>query len=150
MHDNGSVCKISVDGTDFRIYEPTPFDPMWFSHKFKGPGVRYEIGLNIQTGDLVWAHGPFPCGRFPDRKIAKEEGLKDCLDDGEMYVADGGYRGGIHSETPNGLNNLDQRMKQVVRARHETINRRFKQFNILAKVFRHTTKKTPHCFHGDS
>ena len=38
-------CWISLDGTDFRIQEPTPFDPKWFSHKFKGPGLRYEIGV---------------------------------------------------------------------------------------------------------
>lgn len=49
------------------------------------------------------------------------------LDDNEKYLADGGYRDGQqYSETPNGLNNDDQRMKAAARARHETANRRFK------------------------
>lgn len=39
---NGDICHVSIDGTDFRIYEPTPFSPRWFSHKFKGPGLQYH------------------------------------------------------------------------------------------------------------
>ena len=49
-------CRISVDGTDERICEPTPFGPKWYSHKFHGPGLRYEIGIGIETGYIVWAH----------------------------------------------------------------------------------------------
>ena len=60
---------MSIDGTDCRIQEPTPFDPLWYSHKFNGPGVRYEVGICIQTGWIVWVHGPFPAGDFPDIKI---------------------------------------------------------------------------------
>ena len=106
---------------DIRRCEPTPFNPRWYSHKFKGPGVRYEIGLNIQTGDIVWANGPFACGAYLDKKIAKEEGLEDCLEDGEWYIADAGYRGGC-AETPSGQNNNEQWMQSKVRARHETLN----------------------------
>jgi hypothetical protein len=39
---------IPTDGTDFRIFELTEFDPKWFSHKFRGPGVHYEIGVAFQ------------------------------------------------------------------------------------------------------
>ena len=42
----GTNTFISLDGTDFRIPEPTVFDPKWFSHKFNGPGLRYEIALH--------------------------------------------------------------------------------------------------------
>ena len=105
------MCKISVDGTDFHIYEPTPFNRKWYSHKFKGPGVRYEIRRCIQTGDIVWVNGPFPCGAYPDRKIATQEGLEDGLDDCERYVCDGGIYG-PRAEKPNGLNNADQYKKK--------------------------------------
>ena len=94
---------MSVDGTDFRINEPQPFSPAWYSHKFKGAGVRYEVAICLQTGDVIWLNGPFPCGTYSDRVIARYEGLDDALDDGEMYVADGGYRDGyIRAETPTG------------------------------------------------
>jgi hypothetical protein len=49
----GNECLVSVDGTDFQINEPTPFSKGYYSHKFNGPGLRYEIALNIMTGDIV-------------------------------------------------------------------------------------------------
>ena len=137
MRDNGSICKATIDGTDFAIQEPSPFDPNWYSHKFHGPGVRYEVGVCIQTGWIVWVNGPFPCGTT-DLQIARSWLIEE-LDDGEKYLADGGYNdGGQYSETPNGLNNPDQRMKATARARHETANSRFKEFGILAQTYRHT------------
>ena len=39
--------KASVDGTDFRIQDPVPFSEKWYSYKFKGPGLRYEVGLSV-------------------------------------------------------------------------------------------------------
>lgn len=45
MKDNGSICKVTVDGTDFLINEPTPFNKKWCSHKFKHAALRYEIGI---------------------------------------------------------------------------------------------------------
>ena len=140
MRDNESTCKVTIDGTDFRIYEPAPFDPKWYSHKFHGPGLRYEVGVCIQTGWIVWRNGPFPCSKN-DLQIARSWLIYE-LDQGEKYLADGGYRdGGQFSETPNGLNNPDQKMKALARARHETVNRRFKQFGILSQRFRHSLNK---------
>lgn len=134
---NSDICRVSIDGTDFRIYEPTPFSPRWFSHKFKGPGLRYEVGVAIHTGWLVWIHGSFPCGEWPDLRIA-HDALIYCLDPGELYVADAGYGdGNQYSLTPNGLHNFDQWQMATVRARHETVNKRFKQWGALKRVFRH-------------
>ena len=90
MQDNESICKMTVDGTDCRIEEPQPFDRQWYSHKFRGPGVRYKIGLYIQTGCIVWVNGPFPCGSWPDLKIARAD-IFHKLAPGEKILADGGY-----------------------------------------------------------
>jgi DDE superfamily endonuclease len=136
MSDNGSICKITVDGTDCRIQEPQPFCTKWYSHKFKGPGIRYEVGLCIQTGWIVWINGPFPCGSHPDIKIARSW-LFDLLEPGEKVLADGGYRdGGVHAVTPTGLHNEDDYMKSVARSRHETVNGRIKNFHILKNIYR--------------
>lgn len=55
---------------------------------------RYEIGLNIYNGNnIVWAFGGFPCGAYPDIKIARELYV-NMVDPGEMTVADDGYRDG--------------------------------------------------------
>lgn len=83
---------MTVDGTDFRIEQPTEFSKRWYSHKFKGPGLRYEVALSILGGDIVWTNGPFPCGSWPDISIFRA-GLIDELRPMEMVEADKGYRG---------------------------------------------------------
>ena len=128
------------------INEPAPFNPHWYSVKFRGPGVRYEIGLNIQTGDIVWVNGPYPCGHFPDPQIAQlPGGLEDSLGPNEFYLCDGVYRFRPMSVTPTGYNNPDDRMKSIARARHETVNSRFKRFGILRQRFRHDLLKHRCC-----
>lgn len=135
--DPGQVCLITVDGTDFWIYEPEPFDDKWYSHKINGPALRYEVGVCIKTGWIVWINGPFPAGRYPDLTIARLS-LIHFLDDGEYYCADGGYSDGNQwSNTPNGLHDYEQRTKSLARARHETVNRRFKIFDCLKQQYRH-------------
>jgi hypothetical protein len=139
MKDNGSQCKVTVDGTDFRIMEPSPFDPKWLSEKFNGPGVKYEIAVCIQTGWIVHINGPYPCGQWHDLTIARNDlcyKLYDAAND-EKALADGGYNDGYEFfETPTGHNNEDQRMKAVARARHETVNRRIKMWGIMGQRFR--------------
>ena len=44
---------ISVDGSDFRIRDLSPFSKKWYSHKFHGPGLRYEAGISVARGDIV-------------------------------------------------------------------------------------------------
>lgn len=129
---------VSVDGTDFQIYEPTPFSPGWYSHKFKGPGLRYEVALAISTGDIVHINGPFPCGHYPDITIFRSK-LKAMLQDGEMVEADNGYRGEYYCvRTPVDYDDEDDKKKKgQILARQETVNRRFKQFGALKQVFRH-------------
>jgi hypothetical protein len=121
---------------------------MWFSHKFKGPGVRYEIGLCIQTGWIVWKNGPYPCGSYPDLKIARHR-VVHVLAQGEKILADGGYRdGGLYAETPSGYNTLGQRMKKVARSRHETVNARIKTFKVLSTAFKNKRENHWMCFHA--
>ena len=60
------IAKLSLDATDCRIQEPTPFSTKWYSHKFKGPGLRYEVALTIKNGEIAWLNERFPCGSHPD------------------------------------------------------------------------------------
>jgi hypothetical protein len=145
FHNPNGRCRVSVDGTDFEIREPQPFDRQWYSHKFKGPGVRYEVVVAIATGWIVRINGPFACGGFLDLRVANlPGGLIDDLDDDEMFVADRGYAAGcLFSVTPNGLNNAQQRLQKDIRARHENVNAKFKEWSSLANCFRHD----PHRHH---
>jgi hypothetical protein len=97
---------VSVDGTDFQIPEPMPFSTKWWSHKCNGPTIQYEIAICIQTGHIVWIHGPFPCREWPDIRIARDA-LIPSLDEDEMYVADKGYVNGDGCAiTPNAFGGL--------------------------------------------
>lgn len=60
------------------------------------------------------------------------------MDRHEKYVADGGYRdGGTYGITPSGLRDEQQKRQGKIRARHETINSRLKEWKSLSGVFRH-------------
>ena len=132
---------MSIDGTDFKINEPTPFSSKWYSHKLKHAGLRYEVGVCLQTGWIVWTNGPYRPGQWPDLPISRD-GLTDALDDDELFLADGTYRDGHGwADTPTGLNNADQRMKAKARARHERVNGLLKNFHCLRDCFRHHRTK---------
>ena len=148
LADPYQVCLITVDGTDFKIEEPSPFDPSYYSHKINHAGLRYEIGICIKTGWIVWVNGPFPCGAWPDLRIARSA-LHDMLLAGEKYVADGGYSDGHgYSENPNGTNTFAQRQYALARARHETINGVFKTHKCLNDMWRHDRDKHGLVFHS--
>jgi hypothetical protein len=139
---------VTLDGTDCPIQEPTDFESRWFSHKFKSAAVRYEVGICIQTGWIVWKNGPFPAGDWPDLKIGRLWVVHKLLAD-EKILADGGYAdGNAYFETPTGMNNQDQKMKQVARARHETCNARIKQYQVLRQTYRHPLSSHMYCFHA--
>lgn len=145
--DIGKTCLVTIDGTDFRIQNVKPFWRGWYSHKFHGPGIRYEVAICIQTGDIVWINGPFACGVFPDITIFRS-GLIHELRRGEKVEADDGYRGeGDFISTPDDYENEEQHHeKDLARARHETGNGRFAVWNCLKYVFRHDVRKHSEIF----
>jgi hypothetical protein len=106
--------------------------------------VRYEVGISIFGGDIVHTSGPWRAGRYPDITIFRR-GLKHKLLQGEHVEADAGYRGEPDAiDLPDDGPAERHRMKALVRGRHETCNKRFKDFNILNNRFRHDIEK-----HGD-
>lgn len=136
---------VSVDGTDCGINEPGVFNPDWYSHKFHGPGVRYEIGIST-TGSIVWVNGPFKCGTYPDIKIFTE-GMYNCLATDEFVIADRGYSGDA-CITPDTVPMEHISLHKRIRARHETANERLKNFNVLRNVYRHDISTHRYCFHA--
>lgn len=136
VENEGKICRVSVDGTDFKIYEPAPFNPKWWSHKLNCAGLRYEVALTIESGDIVWATGPFPCGEYPDVRIFRRS-LKSMLDEHEVVVADKGYTDEKCILTGLEIHD-DNEISKIIRSRHETANRRLKQFFILSHRYRHS------------
>ena len=116
----------------------------FYCHKKKKSGLRYEICLNIRTGDIVWVNGPYACGHCNDINIFRES-LVTFLGPGERVEADDGYLGDAphHIKCPMSCTNPEEStiMQQRARSRQETVNRRFKSWGILKQVFRHDIPK---------
>jgi hypothetical protein len=84
---------MTIDGTNMPIWETYPFDPELYSYKLNSPGLRYEIGVCIQTGNIVWINGPYKPARWVDLNIFCDKLMWELLD-GEWVVGDGGYQDG--------------------------------------------------------
>lgn len=148
IDDVGNKCKITVDGVDCLV-EGT--SKLFYSHKFKKSGLRYELGVCIRTGDIVWIHGPFPAGDWPDINIFRH-GIKHYLLDGECVEADDGYIGEDPRlvRAPKGIRYMEDKWwynkRGAARRRHETINQRIKVYGVLTNRFRHEYGKHSMCF----
>ena len=135
-------CLMSIDGTDFRILQKGAAvkGNEFGSHKYAGKSaLRYELGVCILTGHLVWIQGPYPAGKYNDIAIFNMCSAHN-LDPYEHVEADNGYRGHIDKvKCPKNANARPEklRMQGRVRARHETLNGRLKNWGILSQVFRH-------------
>ncbi len=133
---------MTVDGTDFRIPPKgiTTKGNAFASHKYAGKSaLRYELGVDILAGNLMWIQGPYPAGKYTYIKIFSKV-LRNFLEPGERVEADEGYRGHPNKiKCPgNDANPAENRgLQGRVRARHETLNGWLKNWGILSQVFRH-------------
>lgn len=146
--NNHKTTKVTFDGTDCRVYEVDgwPVRKIWYSHKFAAAGVRYEVGVCIATGEIVWINGPFKCGTWPDINIYRLK-AKKSLSAGEMVVADKGYRGDPTVRTKySAVSKTDQRAMKKALTRHENVNADLKSFGVLSQQFRHPIHKHRTCF----
>ena len=124
---------MSIDGADFRVPN---HGPQFSSHKYnKKSALRYEVGLCILTGDIVWINGPYEAGVWPDISIFRDS-LISFLEEYERVEADDGYIGEHPAKVkcPKGFANL------------ETINKRFKHFQCFNVPWRGGNL----CLHGDA
>ena len=133
---------MAVDGIDIKIPER---GPSFSSHKFaKKSGFRYEVATCILSGDICWISGPYPAGSWPDINIFRN-GLKTYLEPYERVEADDGYLADAptHVRCPKDVTTKPERKKMmaIVRMRHETMNRRLKQWRILKSMYRHELKE---------
>ena len=136
MGNKGYNCLTTVDGTDCEIYNVPGSEAAFNSHKFDGPGLRYELGICILSGWIVWLMGPFPCGDWPDIEIFRFA-LKHLLEPNERVEGDDGYRGEdplFFKVPPSKVHGHDSKMLAVwtkVRRHHKTANKRIKQFKVV-------------------
>ena len=148
INDRGDDCLVSVDGIDCQFQQiliDHPTEPgkkihnkALYSHKFKGPGLRYEVALSLLSDDIVWINGPFMPGDWPDVSIFRHD-LMHQLEAGERIEADDGYK----DEAPRKVvcpcsiattvEQLD--LMKRVEGRHEVMNKHIKNWKCMKGNF---------------
>jgi hypothetical protein len=137
---------MSIDGTDFRILQTGKATTgNWFaSNKYAGKSaLRYEIGVSVLGGDLVLIQGPYPAGLFTIIKIFNKV-LRQFLETGKRVKANNSHVGAANKiKCPNNPRNPveNKGMQSRVRSCQETINRCFKTWGILNKVYCHDIRR---------
>ena len=140
MHDVLNDCTMTVDGTDFHIPQKgtATKGKAFASHKLAGKSaLRYELGVDILAGNLVWIQGPYPASKNTDIKIFNKV-LRNFLKPGERVKDDEGYRGHPNKiKCPgNAANPAENRgMQGRTRARHNMLNGRLNNWGILSQDF---------------
>lgn len=122
--------------------EPFPFNPGYYSHKFKAAGLRYEIAVGLKSGDIVWGYGGLPCGIYNDLRLAREAFVFELVE-GEKAFGDKGYGDSRYFILPR---DIEGNGHKYVMSRHETVNKRIRHFEVLKQVFRHPIEKHEVCF----
>lgn len=131
---------MSVDGVHFPIPRQDAVGGSYYSHKFKGGGLTYEIAICMRSDDIVSFNGPFPAAKH-DLTMFRSS-LKTKLLPWEKVRGDKGYRG----DPKVVINQWEDIQGQGVQWHHEHINKRMKQFNCLRQMFRHDLNKHQLCF----
>jgi hypothetical protein len=147
-----AVFVVSVDGVHCRTFEVRK-DPssQWYSHKHNGPGLTYELAIAIRSNNLVWINGPYKASTHDINMFRGgtkgQTANQDCLlyriPAGKKAIGDKGYRG--EPTKVSITRELDRKdvkhWKGRVKARHETFNKRIKDFSILSQEFRSDISK---------
>lgn len=64
-------CLCFVDGFDCEFPAPTQFGHQWYSHKFHGPRLRYDVAFSICSVKIVSVYDLLLCAPWSDMKIFK-------------------------------------------------------------------------------
>lgn len=139
LEEDEAVLFATIDGTHCRIQEQRK-EPSakWYSHKFHGPGLTYELVIDLHHQQLLYINGPYEAGQNDIGAFRKPGGIMDRIPAGKKLIGDKGYRGEPDKiSTPSEHDALNAaRYKKRARARHETFNKRIKVFGIISQTFR--------------
>jgi len=150
--DNAVVCCYTVDGVHFKRYEVThetlSKDPSWYSHKGNGPGIAFEVAMNIWKSEIVHISKGHRKASQHDKTIYMEkDGLREKTKLGKKGIGDRGYRTKRGEPrlpvcTPNSHNTEAVRNFQArARARQESFFGRCNNFQVLYDTFRGDVEK---------
>ncbi|KAL7544447.1 hypothetical protein ACHAWF_016267 [Thalassiosira exigua] len=146
----------SIDCVHCMIFEMrTDPDSKWYSHKSNGAGVSYEVVVDLVESRALWTAGPEPASthditffrggkmegsnRKKNEKKWDKSALYFQLPKGKRLIGDSGYEGEPETISTTKSEHDSQTKEFFARAksRHETFNKRLKDFGVLSRHFRH-------------
>lgn len=98
----------------------------------------YEICVDINNSKIVWINGPFKAS-VSDLAVSRmPDGILTKIPEGKKVIGDKAYRGEPDKfSTPNPHDSKNVKaFKGRVRARHESVNKRIKDFKVIDGPFR--------------
>ena len=106
--------------------------------------LRYELRVSIQFPKIIWVSGPCPCCPYSHVWIFRE-GLKTNLRVDKLVISVNGYTDVQCIQSPR-AHHPSHKILRLIRARHEIMNKRLKQFRVLEQRFRHGKSLHHYCF----
>lgn len=141
------VDTVHIRSQEFRC-EPSS---KWFSHKFNGPGVSFEVVNDPIEGKFRWTNGPKPASTH-DMTFLRggKKGKKKHWDKSSLYfvirslkniklVGDSAYDGqaDVVTTTKDAHNPETKKLFARMKSMQETCFKRLKDFKVLRESFRH-------------
>lgn len=121
----------------------------WYSHKFNGPGVSFEVVIDPIEGKIRWVNGPVPAsthdltflrgGKKGQMKKWKRSSLYFHIPKTARMVGDSAYEGQPDkvSTTKDAHKPETKELFARMKSMKETCFKRFKDFKVLRESFRH-------------
>ena len=122
----------------------------WWSHKFNGPGVAFEVVCNpVDRGLMLWAAGPYPAGTHDltilrggkkgEQKKWKQSALYNNLPDTLRLIGDAAYSGQSDkvSVTMDAHSADTKETFARMKSMQETCFKRFADYEVIDGSFRH-------------
>ena len=144
-----TVFCASVDGSHKKSNEtrhPTlKKDPKLFSFKHHCAGFNVQVVLHLFESRILDVF--VSRGGENDMGNVNRSNLLNKIPPGKRCIVDGGYDG--HYDKLSGYNQFDSDQmvwfKKRAKARHETVNKRCSDYDVLMKKFTHAREKFPMC-----
>lgn len=144
--------NLILDGTECLIERPIDnlIQRQYYSGKKRKHTIKYEVGVQLQSGKIVWLAGGVP-GSVHDFTLYQICGLRQYLLPGEMILADKGYIGDtqiIHPFKPT-ISDEEKEFNSAISSIREIVEHtigRIKNFNFTQQKWRHDLKLHPIAF----
>ncbi len=141
--DQPKIVNMTLDVTECLIHRPSDniIQRLYYSGKTRKHTIKYEIGIQLQTGKIIWLSGGTP-GSVHDLTIVRNSGLISNLLPGEMVLADKAYIGEtcfLHPIKP-AITNEEKQINSAISSIRETVEHtihRIKIFGFTQQKWRH-------------